>query len=50
MKIFIEEFIVIFGKVLLVIGFAASSVLVKRQSCKVRMDPGQDPTAGFFQG
>ena len=27
-----------------------SSVLVKRKCWKVRMDPGWDPTVGFFQG
>ena len=27
-----------------------TGVLVKRKSWKVRMDPGRDPTAGFFQG
>ena len=27
-----------------------SSVLVKRKSSKVRMDPSQDPTAAFFSG
>ena len=31
-------------------GSYPSSVLVKRKSRKVRMDPGRDRTVGFFQG
>ena len=36
-------------RVLLDLMNKVNSVLVKRKSRKVRMDPGRDPTEGFFQ-
>ena len=38
------------NNVLDAINHGPSSVLVKRKSWKVKMDPGRDPTAGLFSG